>query len=307
MKNVLLCSGGRTSGLMLRKQIDSTPDYKEEWITIFCNTGKERNETLDFVHEIETRWEVPIVWVEYHRVPAYSIPANIFPTPRRNLNLAKAAASGEDTHWFKVVNYDTASRNGEPFDELLNWMKPLPNVVSRGCSMQLKIRTAMRYLFSLGQKEYISNIGIRLDESHRTLQILANCDSFEHPEFPLVRGGFTLSDVTSFWRNNDFDLKLKSYEGNCDLCFLKAKWKRVLLVQEHPESLKWWKDWEAKKATQSDGQGVVFRLGESYLEIERLSKEPTERIRKQIAAELTQDIACTCAEKAFEQLEMDEI
>ena len=30
MKNVLLCSGGRTSGLMLRRQLDTIADYRRE-------------------------------------------------------------------------------------------------------------------------------------------------------------------------------------------------------------------------------------------------------------------------------------
>lgn len=149
VKGVLLFSGGRTSGMMLRRMLDAYPNYRNEYLTIFCNTGKEMPETLDFVHEVETRWSVPIVWVEYARKLASEIPAGIFPTPRRNANLARAAANSETTHWYKIVTHETASRKGEPFNELLEWMAALPNVVSRGCSMQLKIRTAMRYLLSL--------------------------------------------------------------------------------------------------------------------------------------------------------------
>ncbi len=307
MKNILLCSGGRSSGFMLRVMLTAIENYRDEWLTVFCNTGKEMPATLDFVHEIETRWKVPIVWLEYHRVAATSLASDIFPTPGRNRNLAKAAANGETVHWFNEVNYETASRDGKPFDELLNWMTVLPNVVSRGCSMQLKIRTAMRYLFSCGIHEYAPNIGIRLDEAHRSTQILANCDCFEHPEFPLIRNGITVDDVLDFWRASDFDLKLKSYEGNCDLCFLKAKWKRVLMAQENPEKLKWWLDWESKKALQSNGRGINFRIGEPYILIEQLAGNPTERIKRQIGLEKGEDIACTCAEKAWEQLTLDEI
>lgn len=307
MKNVLLCSGGKTSGLMLRRQLDAIPNYRTEWLTIFCNTGKERPQTLDFVHEMETRWDVPIIWLEYHRVAASYIPAGIFPTIRRNQNLAKAAANGETTHWFRVVDYETASRDGKPFDELLEWMTVLPNVVSRGCSMQLKIRTAMRYLFSIGLREYASNIGIRLDEAHRSTQILASCDSYEHPEFPLIRAGVVERDVLEFWDNNDFTLQLKPYEGNCDLCFLKAKWKRVLLAQENPGLVPWWKQWEVKKGIRSNGRGINFRLGEPYSLIEALALHPTTRIKQQIAASKEVDIPCSCAEKAFEQLAFDEL
>lgn len=299
VKGVLLFSGGRTSGYMLRKMLDAFPNYREEYVTIFCNTGKEMPETLDFVHEVETRWNVPIVWVEYSRKLASEIPAGIFPTPRRNANLARDAANGEKTHWYKIVTYETASRKGEPFDELLEWMTALPNVVSRGCSMQLKIRTAMRYLFSTGLKEYASIIGIRKDESHRSVQILANCDSFEHPQFPLIGWGVDESEVTRFWSENCFDLRLKSYQGNCDLCFLKSKWKRVKLVKENPELLGWWKGWEQKKSANGETRnGKHFRLSEPYELIERLANEK-ELFDEPISNE--PDIPCSCAERAFDK------
>lgn len=297
--NIILFSGGRTSGYMLRRLLDCEDLHDGKWIVVFCNTGKERLETFHFVHEVETRWSVPVVWLEYHRTEAFNIPANVFPTERRNLNLAKAAASGETTHWFRQVNYKTASRNGEPFDELLEWMTVLPNVVSRGCSMQLKIRTAMRYIFSLGFKEYAPIIGIRKDEENRATQILASCDSFEHPRFPLIEMGVDESQVLDFWRHNEFDLKLKSYEGNCDLCFLKAKWKRILLAKDNPGMIDWWKNWERKKA-HGTGNGKYFRLGEPYADIEWIANNKPEQPELCfVGSRSDDDIPCSCAERAF--------
>lgn len=304
-QKVVLFSGGRTSGFMVRKLMDMFPDYREQFITIFCNTGKERSETLEFVRDVEIEWEVPIVWLEYDRTLASNIPIGIFPTERRNQNHAKAIEKGEETHWFRQVDFCSASANGAPFDRLLNWMGPLPNVVSRGCSMQLKIRTAMRYLFSIGLKEYRSIIGIRKDEEHRATQILSNCDSFEHPEFPLIKYGITEQHVMNFWRNNKFDLRLKSYEGNCDLCFLKAKWKRILLIQENPGMVNWWKDWEERKSQQGVGNGVQFRLGEPYSELERIASNAKDQSEFCFIKSTEQDIPCSCAEKAFEPEESD--
>jgi 3'-phosphoadenosine 5'-phosphosulfate sulfotransferase (PAPS reductase)/FAD synthetase len=296
----VLFSGGRTSGLMLKKLLDSECLTFPDWIVVFCNTGKERNETLDFVHEVEIQWNVPIIWLEYHRVLASTIEPGIFPTPKRNLNLKKASDNGETTHWFKQVNYETASRNGEPFDELLNWMSVLPNVVSRGCSMQLKIRTAMRYLFSLGVKQYSPIIGIRKDEEHRATQILSNCDNFESPQFPLIKLGITKEDVMRFWGQSPFDLKLKDYEGNCDLCFLKAKWKRILLIQENPKMAKWWKGWEQKKnVSKQCGDGKYFRLGEPYADLEKIAKDQKRQDEFCFVSGTDSDIPCSCAEKGF--------
>lgn len=294
---VILFSGGRTSGYMLRRLlIHSTIN---DWQIIFCNTGKERNETLDFVHEVETRWDVPITWLEYHRVLASEIPSGVFPTRKRNDNLAKAALAGETAHWFREVDYKTASRNGEPFDELLEWASVLPNVVSRICSTQLKLRTAARYLFSCGVREYAPIIGIRKDEEHRSIQILASCETFEHPEFPLCEWGVSEKDVNEFWKSQPFDLRLKQYEGNCDLCFLKAKWKRLLLVKENPGMERWWADWEAKKNTEQMSDGKYFRIGERYADLARLVEQEKDQSEFCFVGGMDKDIPCSCAEKAF--------
>lgn len=297
---------------MLHQLIQKFPDFRETHKVVFCNTGREMPQTLNFVHDVEEKWNIPVIWLEYDRKPASEIPAGIYPTPRRNLNLAKAAEKGQTAHWFKIVNYKTASRDGQPFDTLLNWMNVLPNVVSRGCSTQLKIRTAMRYLFSLGNKEYSSIIGIRKDEELRSVQILANCDSFEHPEFPLIADGKTEKDVLDFWAQNSFDLQLRSFEGNCDLCFLKAKYKRVLMARRNPDKLEWWLKKEQEKPDVCNG--AMFRKGEPYSLIAQLAQTPNDQLPKKLRAQLEtteadkrvretdpedMDIPCSCAEKGF--------
>lgn len=303
MRQIILFSGGRTSGYMLHRlwpQIE-----KENTIVAFANTGKEMPQTLDFVHEAETRWSVPVVWLEYSRADARSIEPGIFPGKIRNSNLAKAAKNGDTVHWFKRVTYETAARNGQPFDELLNWMNVLPNVVARACSMQLKIRTVMRFLFSERIYEYAPTIGIRYDERQRSTEILSNCDSFEHPKFPLIEMGVTEADVLRFWSQNDFDLRLESFEGNCDLCFLKKKAKRVGMARRYPERIKWWMEWEDRharghighhepKRTDKGGKknGVVFRMNEPYSMIKELAESGVTCVGGT-------DIPCSCAERAF--------
>lgn len=294
VKPVVLLSGGRTSGKMLEMLLKMYPNLRQDFLICFGNTGKEIPQTLDFLHEMETRWQLPLVWLEYTRVTAASIPAGIFPTEQRNKNLAKAAAAGEETHWFKIVNYETADRKGTPFDELNEWASVLPNQGARMCSVQLKIRTVMRYLFSLGLKEYAPIIGIRKDEEHRVTQILASADNFEHCQFPLVKWGITVRDVMTYWKGNDFDLQLESYEGNCDLCFLKKLSKRVAMARKYPDRVAWWAGWEARK--QCEGNGKYFRLGEPMSLLPKLAAErelfttPENEI----------DLPCSCAERGFE-------
>ena len=55
-------SGGRSSAFMLKKIIDAgLPNGSQ---VVFCNTGKEMEETLEFVRDCSINWNVPIVWLE---------------------------------------------------------------------------------------------------------------------------------------------------------------------------------------------------------------------------------------------------
>jgi predicted phosphoadenosine phosphosulfate sulfurtransferase len=61
---IISFSGGRTSGLMLWSILQahggSLPDNVK---VCFANTGKEREETLDFIQACSTRWDTHITWL----------------------------------------------------------------------------------------------------------------------------------------------------------------------------------------------------------------------------------------------------
>ena len=291
--NAASISGGRTSGKMLRDLLDAGVPIHP----MFCNTGKERDETLDFVHEIEVRWNVPITWLEYTRVPARSIDPMVYPHPKSQSTVREQQDAGESTHWFRVVNYETARRRTDhwtPFDELLGWANVLPNVRTRMCSVQMKVRTMMRYLFSQGIYEWTDHIGIRFDEQHRALEILANAPQYRHAAFPLVDAKVTEADVFAFWAAQPFDLQLDSIQGNCDLCFLKARHKRVKIARDDPASLIWWEGQEEIFKTKAHGEGRYFRSGEPYAYIRTLAEYPMLPFDEDDI-----DVPCGCGDKGF--------
>jgi 3'-phosphoadenosine 5'-phosphosulfate sulfotransferase (PAPS reductase)/FAD synthetase len=228
-------SGGRTSAYLLRKVLDENnglPDYAK---VLFCNTGKEAKETLDFIHKCEIEWGVPIGWLEYR--------------------------TGSE---FEIVNYQTASRNGEPFEAIIQHRKMLPNTRARFCTVELKIRTMRRYLQSLGWDEWENMIGIRADEQRRAVKMKPDYKG-ETPTMPLYEAGVTKQEVLSFWANNNFDLDLplingETIGGNCDLCFLKSLPKIVTLVAHKPQSAIWWAKQEEWAAKQTNGDGNRFRI-----------------------------------------------
>lgn len=214
-------SGGRTSGYMLHQILEANGDLPERCKVIFANTGREMPETLDFVQECSERWRVPITWLEYK-------------------NDDKGVG-------FNVVNHNSASRNGEPFDNLIAKRRRLPNVFERFCTQEMKVLTMRRYLTKIGWKKWSSAIGIRIDEAHRAKQ---RPDSKETNFWPLINAKITQNDVMEFWNKQrlayNFDLRVTKGFGNCDGCFLKSEQTLATLWRLHPEKAKWWASQEAR-------------------------------------------------------------
>ena len=233
-------SGGRTSAYMLYRVLEahdmSLPD---DAVVCFANTGKEDEATLKFVHDCETNWNVPIVWLEYKDAE-------------------------ESKNRWQIVNYETASRNGEPFEAVIRKKNYLPNPVTRFCTIEMKIRTIANYLLSIGfcetrsEGEYMSWVGIRADEPRRAAKI-------PRDRTPLVTAGIGKEDVGNFWKSQPFDLQLPNfngvtYHGNCDLCFLKGESQTRSLIAEKPERALWWAKMEALAlALASKPDGARFR------------------------------------------------
>jgi len=90
---VISFSGGRTSAYLLWRVLQSNGGMPEEAIAVFANTGKEEEATLEFVRDCEKNWGVEIHWLEYQ----------------------------DDDPKFRRVNFETASRNGEPFEMLIEY------------------------------------------------------------------------------------------------------------------------------------------------------------------------------------------
>jgi 3'-phosphoadenosine 5'-phosphosulfate sulfotransferase (PAPS reductase)/FAD synthetase len=230
---VISFSGGRTSAYMLWRVLQSNDGLPDDAIAIFANTGKEEEATLRFVQDCSEHWKVPIVWVEY------------LPTDPK----------------FKVVDFQSAARAGEPFEALITKKNYLPNPVTRFCTIELKIRTIHRYLKSMGweHNENMDWVGIRADEPRRAAKM-------EKERVPLYIAGVTAADVGKFWEAQPFDLELpnrngKTVHGNCDLCFLKGRYQIQSLIAEKPDRAIWWANQESriKSGGKFTGNGARFR------------------------------------------------
>lgn len=261
-------SGGRTSAYMLWRVLQENNGLPEEAKVCFANTGKEDEATLRFVDRCSKEWGVPITWLEYH----------------------------QEAPNYKVVTYEMASRQGEPFEALIKKRNYLPNPVTRFCTIELKIRPIGKYLVDIGfaetksEGENMSMIGIRADEPRRAAKIA------EKERIPLVAAGVTKAEVGEFWRSQPFDLELPNnngvtMHGNCDLCFLKGGSQILSLIKEKPERAIWWARMESTSLA-SKASGARFRSDRpSYAQMARFAEQQTDMFDPKEEA-----IACFCGD-----------
>ena len=237
-------SGGRTSAYMLHHILDAHDGRLPDDVEVcFANTGKERPETLDFVQECGERWDVGVTWLEY---------------------------DPDAEHKTKILSHNSAARSGEPFDALIAAKQYLPNPVTRFCTVELKIRRMHFHMYrSCGHEHWASAVGLRADEMHRVSRARARNELGKDRDYviaPLAEAGATLHDITEFWCEQPFDLRLRPLEGNCDLCFLKRAGKRIEIMRARPDLAAWW---IAKETTiqASKPTGARFRHEHTYAEL----------------------------------------
>jgi 3'-phosphoadenosine 5'-phosphosulfate sulfotransferase (PAPS reductase)/FAD synthetase len=232
-------SGGRTSGYMLWRVLRSNGGLPADATVCFANTGKEEEATLRFVRDCAERWGVPITWLEFR----------------------------DDDAGFAVVDFETASRDGEPFEALIRKRNYLPNPVARFCTVEMKILTIERHLKASGWDDWVSMVGVRADEPRRVAKMRADPKGGRASAtraLPLADDDIDAAQVGAFWRAQPFDLELPNMNGttvhgNCDLCFLKGAGQVLSLIAEKPSRATWWARMESSITNAKIQNGGRFR------------------------------------------------
>jgi hypothetical protein len=206
-------SGGRTSAKMawhMKQEWSAT----RELVFVFANTGKEREETLRFVDRCDREWRLGIVWVEAVTHEERGIAC---------------------TH--RIVDYATASRNGEPFEAVIQ-KYGIPNMNYLHCTRELKANAIRSYLQSIGWTDYLIAQGMRIDEPKR----IKPKDGIIYPlahTWPTTK-----PEVLDWWEDQPFNLGLLEHQGNCDGCHKKNITKLVRIAQEDERTFDWWGEME---------------------------------------------------------------
>lgn len=232
-------SGGRTSGFMTRWLLDNKSD-EYDFIVTFANTGLEDERTLDFVNKCDKYFGFNTVWLE----------ADVKHGERKGTQ-------------FKVVTYESASRNGEPFEEVIK-KYGIPNPSFLHCTRELKLAPMNAYMKSI---DYPVNtiptaIGIRCDETRRVRKDAENVNII----YPLIDMIPTdKQDVLDWWSEQEFDLGIEEWDGNCKGCFKKSFKKIFKQLDGNPNILDFHKNMELKYSTnganREEGYKRVFFRG----------------------------------------------
>jgi len=200
-KILISFSGGKTSAYMAHL-------IKERWADrnlkfVFANTGQERPETLNFVRRVDEYFGLGVVWVE----------AEVHHGKRKG-----------STH--RVVEWENASRKGEPFEEVIK-KYGIPNHAYPHCTRELKANPIKSYADSIGWSDCVMAIGIRSDEPRR----IGGDPKFI---YPLNDWGIDKAHVNDFWESMPFNLNLLEHEGNCSWCWKKSIRKHMMLIETMP-------------------------------------------------------------------------
>jgi hypothetical protein len=267
-------SGGRTSGLMLRRLLDTVRDT--EVVTMFANTSQEDDRTLEFVDRVDREWGAKVVWLEA---------------------IVHDGHGEGTTH--RVVDFATANRAGDVFESAIA-KYGIPNKSFPGsCTRELKLRPTTSYLRSIGwgPGTYDTAIGIRADEMDR-MDSMAEKKRFI---YPLAKSGITKQDVLAFWSAQPFDLQVPEHLGNCTWCWKKSLRKHLTIAIERPEAFDFPRRMEAKYANAGAGEGVrtFFRSHMTVQDIFDKATAPFERFTENRVVQLPlglMDVPDGCSE-----------
>jgi hypothetical protein len=250
-------SGGKTSAYMLAMILEAKRSGRitQPIAITFCNTGLEHEETLKFVQRCDKHFEAGVVWLE----------------------AVVTRGTGNSTS-FKIVNFETASRKGEPFHDVVK-KYGIPNKSYNHCNRETKLQVMMAYHKAIRWESYSSAVGIRADEMDRVrFEGMASEGLF----YPCADAGIYKRDVAAYWSKMPFNLNIPEHYGNCVTCWKKSDRKLMTIAKENPAEFDFMARMESlygfAGGPRRDGgpkeRRVFFRKNRTAQDILEASKKP---------------------------------
>ena len=251
-------SGGRSSAMMAY-HIHTSPLYAHyNKLFLFCNTGQERKETLDFLKNMVIYWGLDIHFIE----GIYSSEKGQGPTGLR--------VKFED-----LDQKSTVFTNAIAHLQKNSWVG-LPNQATPYCSVYLKVRPANWYAKNFfGTVKFKSAIGFRQEDMPRRISFAEIAENKKNI-FPLLTDyarPVNNQDLDEFFKNQPFKLEISGDLGNCRYCWKKsdkAIVKNILtdIEKGDRQTIDWYYSMERKY------ENTFFRKKRSILDLVQLATLP---------------------------------
>lgn len=264
-------SGGRSSAMMAR-HIQTNKKYANyEKVFVFCNTGMERPETIEFLKNIEKHWKMPLEKIEGVYSEEYGTGVK-----------------------YKHVSWSELNMNGKPFSEMIKHknkgiFEGLLNQDAPYCSENLKTLPAKKLCDDVfGVNKYKIAIGFRKEDMPKRIS-WAEIKEQKQKIFPLLTDFYTpisQLDLNKWWKKQPFKLEIHGKYGNCELCWKKSEDTLIENILYGTRFIDWFKKEEQKY------NSVSFRGHKSISDLVKLSELPR-TIKMELQTE--DDFNCVCS------------
>lgn len=221
---LVLISGGRSSVKMAR-HIQKNKKYKRfQKLYVFCNTGMERPETIQFLKDMMQHWNIPLIILEgvYSDEPGVGVKS-------------------------KVVDFDTMDMTGRVFSEAIRHMNKnkwhgVPNPATPYCSEYLKTRVSHDFAREyFGTTKYIKALGYRKEDMPKRITF-AELREDETKIAPLLTDygkPIELKDLDYYYSKTPFKLELPAGLDNCELCWKRSKNNLIKAIKYGTRFIDW--------------------------------------------------------------------
>ncbi len=200
---VVSFSGGRTSAYLVWL-MEKTKRPGEVVVYLFMDTGAEHPKTYEFVRNVVKHFGIDLVCL------------------RVDINPELGKGNG-----YKVVSIDEIGPDLSPWSEMMK-KYGVPYYGGAFCTDRMKLVPFKKYCDdAFGKGNYETWLGIRADEPNRLakkdgIRYLAEISDFEK------------QDVLDWWSEQDFDLNLDEWLGNCVFCMKKSDLKLAAAQRDEP-------------------------------------------------------------------------
>ena len=201
---LIAVSGGRSSAMMAR-HIQTHPKYAHyEKLFVFCNTGQEKPETIQFLKDMVHYWKLPLVMLE----GVYS--------------LEEGVGVGH-----KVINdFDGLNMTSEPLEGAIMQMNKnkwtgVYNQATPYCSDYVKTRVSHSFAKTIfGETNYTKAIGYRREDQPKRITMVELRNDLTRiapllTDFDVQIG---LRELTEYFNTQPFQLGISSKLDNCEMC-----------------------------------------------------------------------------------------